>query len=124
MFLFTPYKTRWQQYFFQFSHCVFLFTPWLNAISSRCLAALPATDVCVQHSHAAKRLLPSIVASPRIWGVGQKFLGDKILDFRPITLFFLEKRLSKRKITIFSKNWGRAWPLWRPPDYACVTAVT
>jgi len=45
---------------FQFSHRMFLFTPWLLAISSRCLAALPATDVCVQQSHATKCLLPQL----------------------------------------------------------------
>ena len=43
---------------FQFSHRMFLFTPWLIGISSHCLAALPATDVCFQQSQAAKRLLP------------------------------------------------------------------
>jgi len=41
---------------FQFSHRMFLFTPWFIAICSRCLAALSATDVCAQQSHAAKRL--------------------------------------------------------------------
>jgi len=30
---------------------------WLNAISNHCLAALPAKDVYIQQSHAAKRLL-------------------------------------------------------------------
>jgi len=29
-----------------------------------------------------------------------------MFDFRRITLFCLEKRLSKHKMTIFSKNWG------------------
>jgi len=37
---------------------MFLFTSWFIAISSRCLVASPATNVCVQQSHAAKRLLP------------------------------------------------------------------
>jgi len=32
-----------------------------------------------------------------------------MFDFRRITLFCLEKRLSKHKITIFSKNLGGAW---------------
>jgi len=31
--------------------------PWLPNYAYDCLAALPATDVCVQQSHAAKRLL-------------------------------------------------------------------
>jgi len=33
-----------------------------------------------------------------------------MFDFRRITLFCLEKRLSKHKMTIFSKNVG-VWPL-------------
>jgi len=52
-----------------------------------------------------------------------------MFDFRRITLFCLEKRLSKHKMTIFSKNfvvhgpfgppWLRLWPklMWRR-DYA------
>jgi len=46
MLLFTPYETK-----------------WLTAISSHCLEALPATDVCVQQPHAAKQLLPSLEVS-------------------------------------------------------------
>jgi len=42
------------------------------------------------------------VASPKIWGV-------KMFDFRPIILFCLEKRLSKHKMTVFSKNLGYAY---------------
>jgi len=37
-----------------------------------------------------------------------------------MTLFCLEKRFSKHKLTIFSKNFGGAWPLWPPPGYAYV----
>jgi len=37
--------------------------------------------------------------------VGAKKIGGaKMFDFRRITLFCLEKRLSKHKMTIFSKN--------------------
>jgi len=43
MLLFTQYKTT-----------------WLNVINSHCLAALPATVVCVQQSHATTRLLPGL----------------------------------------------------------------
>jgi len=50
------------------------------------------------------------VASPKIWG-DKKFRGGKMFDFRRITLFCLEKRLSKHKMTMFSKIW-RVWPLW------------
>jgi len=37
-----------------------------------------------------------------------------MFDFRQITLFCLEKRLSKHKIIKFSKNFGGLWPLWPP----------
>jgi len=43
-----------------------------------------------------------------------------MFDFRRITLFCLEKRLSKHKLTIFSKNLGVPWLLWPPPGYAYV----
>jgi len=36
----------------------------------------------------------------------KKFWGDKMFYFRRITLFCLEKRLSKHKMTMFSKIWG------------------
>jgi len=45
------------------------------------------------------------VASPKTFG-GQKILGGQNVGFRRITLFCLEERLSKHKMTIFSKNWG------------------
>jgi len=37
-----------------------------------------------------------------------------MFDFRRITLFCLEKRFSKHKMTIFSKNLGGAWSLCPP----------
>ena len=37
-----------------------------------------------------------------------------MFDFRLITLFCLEKRVSKHKMTMFSKNFGWPWPLWPP----------
>ena len=43
-----------------------------------------------------------------------------MFDFRRITLFCLEKRLSKHKMTIFSKNWGGMAP-FAPPGYAYVS---
>jgi len=43
--------------------------------------------------------------------------GGKIFDFRQITLFCLKKRLSKQKMTIFSKNLGAVAPL-ASPGYA------
>jgi len=41
---------------------------------------------------------------PKNWG------GGKMIDFRRIALFFLEKRLSQHKITIFFKNLGGHGP--------------
>ena len=42
---------------------------------------------------------------------GQTLLGGgKMVDFRRIALFFLEKRLSKHKMTIFSENLGGHGP--------------
>jgi len=49
------------------------------------------------------------VAQPaQKFGGSKKFGGAKMLDFRRITLFFLEKCLSKHKMSIFSKNIGEA----------------
>ena len=49
------------------------------------------------------------VASPKTW-------GGKVYDFRRITLFYLEKRLSKHKMPIFSENLRGEWP-FGPPGY-------
>jgi len=43
-------------------------------------------------------------SQPKNLGRAKKFLGAKMYDFRRITLFCLEKRLSKYKMTMFSKN--------------------
>jgi len=53
-----------------------------------------------------KSVLCNVVASPKIWEGPKNLGGAKMLDFRRITLFCLEKRLSKHKITTFSKNFG------------------
>jgi len=45
--------------------------------------------------------------------------GVKMFDFRRITLFFLEKRLSKNKMAACSKILGGTDPL-APPGYAYV----
>ena len=54
------------------------------------------------------------VARPRIWGA-KKFGGAKMSDFRRITLFCSEKRLSKYKMTICSKNFWGDMALLGPP---------
>ena len=41
--------------------------------------------------------------------------GGEVYDFRRITLFCLEKRPSKHKMTVFSEHLGGAWPLSPPP---------
>ena len=56
-------------------------------------------------------------SQPKIWG---GIWGAKMYDFRQITLFCLEKRLSKHKMTIFSKHFWEAWPLCPPPGYVHV----
>jgi len=60
-----------------------------------------------------KQLCISGVASPKIGGA-------KMFDFRRTTLFCFEKRLSKHKMTIFSKNLGRAMAPLSLPGYAYV----
>jgi len=47
----------------------------------------------------------------------KNFWGVKMFDFRRITLFCFEKRLSKQKMTICSKIFLGGWSLW-PPGYA------
>jgi len=45
-------------------------------------------------------------SQPKYLVGAKKFWGRKMLDFGRITLFCLEKRLSKHKMTIFSKYFG------------------
>jgi len=56
-------------------------------------------------------------SQPKNLGRAKIFVGAKMFDFRRITLFFLEKRLSKHKIAIFSKHLGGHGP-FAPPGYA------
>ena len=56
-------------------------------------------------------------SQPRNLGEGKQFGEDKMFDFRRITLFCLEKRLSKYKMTICSKNVG-GHGSFGPPGYA------
>jgi len=51
-----------------------------------------------------------------VWPIPENLGVAKIFDFRRITLFCLEKRLSKHKITLFSKIWGWLGP-FGPPGY-------
>jgi len=72
-------------------------------------------------SHKAVNLLQQI-ASPKIWAGVKKLGWGKLFDFRRITLFCLKKRLSKHKMTMFSKNLRGPWP-FGPPGYAYVHNV-
>jgi len=51
------------------------------------------------------------VASPKVWGA-------KMFDFSLITLFCLEKHLSRHTMTMFSKNLGGGMTPLAPPGYA------
>jgi len=44
-----------------------------------------------------------------------------MFDFRRITLFCLEKRLSKHKMTVFSENFGGGMDSLPPPGYDYVS---
>jgi len=63
------------------------------------------------------RLRTSGVTSSEILG-GQKIWVGKMFDFRRITLFCLEKRFSKHKMTVFSKNLVGGHGSFGPPGYA------
>ena len=66
---------------------------------------------------SCRKLLMNQYTNCGQWRSQPTNLGGEMFDFRRITLFWLEKRLSKHKMTIFSKNFVGAWPLW-PPGYA------
>ena len=51
---------------------------------------------------------------PKNLGGPKTLVGTKIFNFMRITLSRLEKRLSKHKVTICSKNLGRRMTLWLP----------
>ena len=63
-----------------------------------------------------KSVLCNGVASPKFWEEPKNLGGAKMLDLRRITLFCLEKNLSKHKMTIFLKILGGS--LWPLPGYA------
>jgi len=77
---------------------------WLERLTSKCVKL---HTVAVSNN---KDPTSSGVASP-------KTLGGKMFDFRGITLFYLEKRLSKHKMAIICKYlWEGHVPF--PPGYA------
>jgi len=53
-------------------------------------------------------------SQPKNLGVAKKLGAGKMLDFRRITLFCLEKRLSKHNMTILSKTLGGHDPYSTP----------
>ena len=73
---------------------------------------------------------PHMACGPQVrqqWRSQPKILGGaKMFDFRRITLFCLKKRLSKHKMTLFSKNLGGnmaplpplATPMFATPAFA------
>jgi len=66
----------------------------------------------------AKNLYHGGISTMTQWRSQPKnFWGAKMFDFRLITLISLVKRLSKHKMTMFSKNLGGHGP-FGPPGYA------
>jgi len=61
-----------------------------------------------------KALLCQWRSQPKNLEGAKKFWGAKVLDFRRITLFCLAKRLSKHKMTVFSKHLGCHGPFRSP----------
>jgi len=83
---------------------------------------LLTTCPAVTRLQNTRSLAASGVASPKIWG-GQKLGRAKMFDFRRITLFCLEKRLLKHKMTIFSKNLGGGMTPLALPGYAYANSI-
>jgi len=72
-----------------------------------------------QNYFVCRQVYPSNIWSMTTSGVASpKIGGGKVFDFRRITGFCLEKRLSKHKMTIFSENFGGATAPLAPPGYA------
>ena len=103
----------WQQCFF--SHRV----NYITANSSHCMATLPATDVCVQQPHAAKRLLPNCCC----FAIKVNFstIGSRVLQFASAG-----KRadlVSCKLITAWYQNsepsFCAAWVSYRQINYQC-----
>ena len=74
--------------------------------------------ICFRKTSCSNMVAPNLLlaqwrSQPKNLG-GATNLGGTMFDFRRITLFCLEKRLSKDKMTIFSKNFGEHDP-FRPP---------
>jgi len=57
-------------------------------------------------------------AIPKFWGRAKNLEGVKSFYFRLTTVFFLGYRLSKHKMTRYSKNLRGHGP-WTSPSYAC-----
>jgi len=58
------------------------------------------------------------VASPKTWEAPNKFGAGKMLDFWRITLFCLEERLSRHKMTMFFEIFWGGMAALAPPAYA------
>jgi len=94
-----------------------LYTVYINDIvkASNFNAVLYANDINLHISGENHKILEK--SYPRQWRSQPKNLGEsKMLDFRRITLFCLEKRISRHKMAIFSKTFGGPRSLWPPLD--------
>ena len=90
----------------------------LTTQTKNCQSLLPKEiiDSELQFAHGVIEVFGSSVANPKFWE-GKK-CGGKILDFRLATVFCMGYRLSKHKMTIYSKTLGGGHGPVGPPGYA------
>ena len=101
-----------KKYSWKFCHftCKLLLT---NLLDWRCVT--DAKLISLQSKLRSDSAAPPLwCPNPKIWGA-KNFGGTKMFDFRRIILFCLEKRLSKHKMTIFSKHLGGPMAPLGPP---------
>jgi len=93
----------------------FLSATKLHFLRKRCFTSLQNyTD---NNRFVAIEAVTSGVASPKFWGDKKFFFWGKMFDFSRMTVFCFGYRLSKHKMTRYSKNLGGHGPLG-PPGYA------
>ena len=118
-----PWRGDWFPTYVYFENCITIPCQlWHIGLldAQQWLQRLTFDSHCDEQLHSVQLLSScSGVASPKIWGA-------KMFDFRRITLFCLEKRLSKHKMAMFSKHFGGTGPRWSPlarpmPSYITIS---